>query len=58
MDARDGTSDEPGLVAAAQGGDRAAFGVLYQRYGRMVHGVLLARVRRTARRWCCGWSRG
>ena len=32
------------LVSAAQGGDRAAFGQLYQRYARMVHGVLLARV--------------
>jgi RNA polymerase sigma-70 factor, ECF subfamily len=36
-------SDEA-LVRAAQGGDRSAFGVLYQRYARMVHGVLLARV--------------
>ena len=32
------------LVRAAQGGDRAAFGLLYERYGPMVHGVLLARV--------------
>ena len=32
------------LVKAAQNGDRAAFGHLYQRYVRMVHGVLLARV--------------
>jgi RNA polymerase sigma-70 factor, ECF subfamily len=32
------------LVIAAQGGDRDAFGLLYERYGRMVHGVLLARV--------------
>jgi RNA polymerase sigma-70 factor, ECF subfamily len=31
-------------VAAAQGGDRAAFGRLYERYARMVHGVLLAKV--------------
>jgi RNA polymerase sigma-70 factor (ECF subfamily) len=31
-------------VAAAQDGDRAAFGQLYERYARMVHGVLLARV--------------
>ena len=37
------TGDEP-LVRAAQGGDRAAFGQLYQRYVRMVHGILLARV--------------
>lgn len=34
------------LVAAARGGDRAAFGRLYERYGRMVHGILLARVPR------------
>lgn len=34
------------LVAAARDGDRAAFGELYERYGRMVHGILLARVPR------------
>src|SRR5215470_9619967 len=38
--------DEVALVLAARGGDRGAFGMLYQRYGRMVHGVLLARVPR------------
>jgi RNA polymerase sigma-70 factor (ECF subfamily) len=38
-------SDEA-LVRAAQGGDRSAFGALYQRYSRMVHGILLARVPR------------
>jgi RNA polymerase sigma-70 factor (ECF subfamily) len=32
------------LVEAARGGDRAAFGRLYERYARMVHGVLLAKV--------------
>jgi RNA polymerase sigma-70 factor, ECF subfamily len=32
------------LVRAAQGGDRAAFGTLYERYARMVHGILLAHV--------------
>ena len=32
------------LVRAAQRGDRAAFGQLYRRYVRMVHGILLARV--------------
>lgn len=32
------------LVRAACEGDRGAFGVLYDRYARMVHGVLLARV--------------
>jgi RNA polymerase sigma-70 factor, ECF subfamily len=36
------------LVRAAQGGDRAAFGHLYQRYVRMIHGILLARVPSTA----------
>jgi RNA polymerase sigma-70 factor (ECF subfamily) len=40
---------EPGgpddaLVRAAQRGDRGAFGLLYSRYSRMVHGILLARV--------------
>src|SRR5262245_12774395 len=38
--------DETALVVAARDGDRDAFGMLYQRYGRMVHGVLLARVPR------------
>lgn len=32
------------LVAAAREGDRSAFGALYQRYARMVHGILLGRV--------------
>ena len=32
------------LVVAAREGDRSAFGQLYQRHARMVHGVLLARV--------------
>ena len=31
------------LVAAAREGDRAAFGRLYERYARMVHGILLGR---------------
>jgi RNA polymerase sigma-70 factor (ECF subfamily) len=31
-------------VSAAREGDRAAFGALYERYSRMVHGILLARV--------------
>ncbi len=38
------TRDEDSLVTAARGGDRAAFGRLYGRYARMVHGILLARV--------------
>jgi RNA polymerase sigma-70 factor, ECF subfamily len=37
-------SDDARLVAAARDGDRAAFGRLYDRYARMVHGVLLAKV--------------
>lgn len=32
------------LVEAARRGDRIAFGRLYDRYARMVHGILLARV--------------
>jgi RNA polymerase sigma-70 factor, ECF subfamily len=35
---------ELALIRAAQGGDRAAFGRLYERYGTLVHGVLIARV--------------
>ena len=38
------TSPEDGLIAAAAEGDRGAFGELYVRYARMVHGILLARV--------------
>lgn len=34
------------VVRAAQAGDRAAFGMLYARYARMVHGILLARIPR------------
>ena len=37
-------SDLVSLVAAAREGDRAAFGRLYERYARMVHGILLGRV--------------
>ncbi len=37
--------DIAALVAAARDGDRSAFGRLYDRYARMVHGILLARVR-------------
>jgi RNA polymerase sigma-70 factor (ECF subfamily) len=36
--------EEDSLVNAAREGDRAAFGRLYDRYARMVHGILLARV--------------
>jgi RNA polymerase sigma-70 factor (ECF subfamily) len=38
------SNDDDGLVHAAREGDRAAFGRLYDRYARMVHGILLARV--------------
>jgi RNA polymerase sigma-70 factor (ECF subfamily) len=37
------TPDED-LVHAAQQGDRSAFGLLYSRYVRMVHGIVLSRV--------------
>lgn len=37
-------SPDEALVCAAQKGDRHAFGLLYARYGRMVHGILLSRV--------------
>ncbi len=43
-DARVPDSPDEAVVRAAQSGDRAAFGILYERYARMVHGVLLARV--------------
>jgi RNA polymerase sigma-70 factor (ECF subfamily) len=36
------TTETAALVRAAQGGDRAAFGALYERFARLVHGVLLA----------------
>jgi RNA polymerase sigma-70 factor, ECF subfamily len=37
------TTDDA-LVRAARAGDRPAFGLLYTRYARMVHGILLSRV--------------
>jgi len=37
-------SEDAMLVDAARDGDRAAFGRLYDRYARMVHGLLLAKV--------------
>jgi RNA polymerase sigma-70 factor (ECF subfamily) len=37
-------SEEDRLIRAAAEGDRGAFGELYRRYARMVHGMLLARV--------------
>jgi RNA polymerase sigma-70 factor (ECF subfamily) len=36
--------EDDALVRAACDGDRAAFGLLYHRYARMVHGILLCRV--------------
>jgi RNA polymerase sigma-70 factor (ECF subfamily) len=36
--------DDVRLIGAARQGDRSAFGELYRRYARMIHGVLLARV--------------
>jgi RNA polymerase sigma-70 factor (ECF subfamily) len=38
--------DVPALVAAAARGNRDAFGELYQRFSRAVHGVLIARLTR------------
>jgi RNA polymerase sigma-70 factor, ECF subfamily len=38
------STPDTALVRAAQQGDRAAFGSLYARYSRMIHGILLARV--------------
>ncbi len=40
----DGALEDSRLVEAARLGDRSAFGRLYDRYARMVHGILLARV--------------
>src|ERR1700736_1029922 len=37
-------ADDAAQVAAAKTGDRVAFGMLYERYARMVHGILLGRV--------------
>jgi len=39
-------SEDAGLVGAARRGDQGAFGRLYDRYARVVHGLLLARVPR------------
>jgi RNA polymerase sigma-70 factor (ECF subfamily) len=38
--------DDAELVLAARGGNRAAFGRLYDRFAPMAHGILLARVPR------------
>jgi RNA polymerase sigma-70 factor (ECF subfamily) len=39
-------ADDGRLAKAAQRGDQSAFGELYERYARMIHGLLLARVPR------------
>jgi len=44
LSASSAAEDDSALVLAACAGDRSAFGGLYQRYARMVHGILLARV--------------
>jgi RNA polymerase sigma-70 factor (ECF subfamily) len=41
-----GPVDEARLVGRARGGDREAFGALFDRYARMVHGILLSRAPR------------
>lgn len=42
-----GCLDEAPEIEAARAGDEAAFALLYHRYARMVHGILLSRVPRT-----------
>ncbi len=42
-----GRGGDDDVVDAARRGDRSAFGELYRRYARMVHGLLLASVPRT-----------
>ncbi len=37
-------ADDGDLVRSAQKGDRASFGQLYEKYARMVHGLLLAKL--------------
>lgn len=44
LTAKDRAWPEAALVRAAQRGDQAAFTGLYERFARMVHGLLLARV--------------
>ncbi len=43
-----GGDQDASLVRAAQTGDRDAFGELYRRFSRPVHGILLARLPRAA----------
>jgi RNA polymerase sigma-70 factor (ECF subfamily) len=44
LTAIDSGLEQATLVRAARSGDRVAFGALYQQYGRLVHGILLAYV--------------
>jgi RNA polymerase sigma-70 factor (ECF subfamily) len=44
VDQQQAGSGHAELVVAARGGDRDAFGALYVRFSRAVHGVLIARV--------------
>jgi RNA polymerase sigma-70 factor (ECF subfamily) len=37
-------TEEAALVLAAQAGDRAAFGMLYEQFARMIHGIVLTHV--------------
>lgn len=46
MSTPDNMTDDAALVTAARRGNREAFGQLYVRFARMVHGILLARVPR------------
>ena len=39
-------SEDAHLVRAARDGDERAFGALYERYARVIHGLLLARAPR------------
>jgi RNA polymerase sigma-70 factor (ECF subfamily) len=41
-----GAADVASLVRAASSGDRGAFGALYERYARFVHGLLIASAER------------
>jgi RNA polymerase sigma-70 factor (ECF subfamily) len=38
------STEDAALAGAARDGDRVAFGGLYERYARMVHGILLSKV--------------
>ncbi|HMR79308.1 MAG TPA: sigma-70 family RNA polymerase sigma factor [Polyangiaceae bacterium] len=44
MSATESASDDAALVQAASGGDPIAFGRLFERYAKTVHGVLLSRL--------------